>query len=137
MLDQTDMEILHLLQLNARIQWKEIGEMVHLTGQAVATRIRRMEDEGIIEGFTVLLNQAKLGKPIKALITVFMKSTDHVAFQKFLQMKEDVVQAHRVSGEGCYWLEVDFSTQEDLNKLLDDLLYFGNYQLNLSIGKVK
>ncbi len=137
MLDRTDMEILQWLLRDSRMQWKEIGEKVHMTGQAVAARIRRMEDEGTIEGFTILVNQAKLGKTFKAFITVFMKITDHAEFQRFLQGKEEVVQAHRVSGEGCYWLEADFPNQGELNRLLDELLHFGNYRLNLSIGKVK
>ncbi len=47
MLDQTDLEILRLLAEDSRLQWKTIGERVHLTGQAVAARIRKMEDLGI------------------------------------------------------------------------------------------
>lgn len=71
-------------QRDSRMQWQEIGRIVHLTGQAVAVRIRSMQDEGIIEAFTVNLNHEKLGRPIFPLITVFMSSTNHVSFQRFL-----------------------------------------------------
>lgn len=137
MIDRTDLEILYWLQKNSRMQWKEIGEKVHLTGQAVAVRIRKLEDLGIIEGYTVKLNQDKLGNSMTALITVFMKTTDHQSFQQFLARKETVVRAHRVSGEGCYWLEAGVSGQEELNKLLDEILRYGNYRVNLSIGSIK
>lgn len=47
MLDQIDLSILALLRKNSRLQWKDIGEQVHLSGQAVGNRIRRMEEQGI------------------------------------------------------------------------------------------
>ena len=53
--DSTDMAIIDLLRKNYRMQWREIGEQVHLTGQAVANRIRRMEELGLIKGYTTLL----------------------------------------------------------------------------------
>jgi Lrp/AsnC family leucine-responsive transcriptional regulator len=136
-LDQTDMAILKLLKQNARMQWREIGELVHLTGQAVGSRIRKMEEMGIIEGYTLRLNESKLGPSILALVTVFMKTTDHAAFQRFVLGDERIIEAHRVSGEGCYSLKVSVPTQDDLNRLLDDILQYGNYRVNLSIGRIK
>jgi Lrp/AsnC family leucine-responsive transcriptional regulator len=137
MLDQTDLAILKLLQENARMQWREIGDRVHLTGQAVGSRIRKMEETGIIEGYTLRLNQSKLSPSLLALVTVFMKTTDHAAFQRFIQRDERICEAHRVSGEGCYSLKVSVPNQEELNRLLDQILEYGNYRVNLSIGRVK
>ena len=99
--------------------WQEIGKIVHLTGQAVAIRIRNMQDEGIIESFTVNLNHERLGRPIYAFITVFMNSADHVRFHRFLSDRDDVVEAYRTAGEGCYWLKANLANQDELNKLLD------------------
>lgn len=137
MLDETDWRILQLLQTNCRLQWKEIGEKVHLTGQAVAARIRKLEDLGIIEGFTVKLNQEKMGKTITALITIFMKTNNHSAFQQFIRNKETIMEAQRISGEGCYWLKANLATEIELNQLLDEILFYGNYRLNISIGRIK
>jgi len=96
-----------------------------------------MEDTGVIEGYTAKLDEVKMGKPVQAFVMVFMKTTDHPAFGRFLAAKEMVREAHRVSGEGCYWLKVSASDHEELNRFLDELLKHGNYQLNLSIGRVK
>lgn len=137
MLDQTDQEILLCLQRDSRMQWQEIGKIVHLTGQAVAVRIRSMQDEGIIETFTVSLNHEKLGRPIYALITVFMSSANHISFQGFLSDREDIVEAYRITGEGCYWLKANLTNQKELNKLLDDILRYGNYKVNMVIDKIK
>ncbi|MTV48187.1 winged helix-turn-helix transcriptional regulator [Heliobacillus mobilis] len=136
MLDQTDLEILKLLRKNSRMQWKEIGEIVHMTGQATSSRIRRLEDIGIIEGYTVKVNEGKMGRPILAMITVFMKSNDHKSFQNFIRQQESIVESHRISGEGCYWLKARVKTQEALDELLDNILRYGNYRLQISISEI-
>ncbi|HLO01931.1 MAG TPA: Lrp/AsnC family transcriptional regulator, partial [Symbiobacteriaceae bacterium] len=137
MLDQTDLAILRLLSTNARLTWKEVGEQVHLTGQAVAGRITRLQDLGVLKGFTVEVDQERLGRPLLAFVTVFMKSTDHEGFRTFLAGQSEVEEAFRVSGEGCYWLRVRCASQQELTTFLDRTLRFGNYRVNLNLGQVK
>jgi Lrp/AsnC family leucine-responsive transcriptional regulator len=137
MIDQTDLAILRLLRENARRQWKEIGERVHLTGQAVAARVRDLEEAGVIAGYTARVDEAKLGRPLTAFITVIMASADHAAFRRFLAGEERVAAAHRVSGDGCYWLRADLASAEELNALLERILRHGNYRLQLSTERIK
>lgn len=136
MVDHTDQKILQCLQQDSRMQWQEIGKIVHLTGQAVAARIRRMQDDGIIEIFTVQLNYEKLGKPILAFITVFMNSSDHARFHRFISDHHVVLETYRISGEGCYWLKVNVASQQELNEFLDNILFYGNYKITLAINKI-
>jgi Lrp/AsnC family leucine-responsive transcriptional regulator len=137
MIDQTDTKILECLKKDSRMQWQEIGRIVHLTGQAVAARIRRMQDDGIIEAFTVNLNYEKFGQPLSAFITVFMNSSNHAKFQHFLFNCNAISEAYRVSGEGCYWLKANVADKKELNELLDAILLYGNYKINLTIDKIK
>jgi len=137
MVDQTDIEIIKMLSKNSRMQWKEIGESVHLTGQAVKNRINRLEKLGVIEGYTLKLNQSKLGMEVTAFITVYMKTTDHMAFQKHLKESDMVAEAHRISGDGCYMLKILTANQQDLICFLDGILPYGNYMVNLSIDVIK
>lgn len=137
MIDQTDWQIIQCLQKDSRMQWQDIGKLVHLTGQAVAARIRRLQSEGIIRAFTIDLDYEKLGTPILAFVTVFMSSSNHVNFQQFITRQPSVTEAYRVSGEGCYWLKAQLKNQAELNLLLDEILAFGNYRVNLSLGKIK
>jgi len=137
MFDNTDLEILKLLKSNCKRQFRDIGEVVHLTGQAVSNRISRMEHFGVIKGYTVLLDEKMLNKSLTAYITIFMKTTNHEVFCKFLSNNESVLEANRISGEGCYMLKVQVNSQEDLNDFLDSVLKYGNYRVNISIGKIK
>lgn len=137
MLDATDQAILELLRKNARLQWREIGEQVHLTGQAVANRIRRMEEAGIIEGYEARINEKQLGNAVTAFITILMKSNDHMRFRQFVFGKPEVYALHRISGEGCYLLIVHVETNEALHTLLDELLQYANYRVQISVNKMK
>ena len=70
MLDKTDLEILIMLMANSRVQLGDIGRNVHLTGQAVAKRISKMERLNVIKGYTVLLDDKALGLDISAYVTM-------------------------------------------------------------------
>lgn len=136
-MDEIDFQILELLKENSRKPWKEIGESIHMTGQAVGNRIRRMEEEGIIEQYTIAVNELKLGKSMQAFITVFLKSNHHLELQKYLKGNPDIKEVHRISGEGCYIIKASISDQLALNHTLDEILKYANYRVNISIGKIK
>lgn len=137
MLDKTDIQILKLLTENSRRQLQEIGEKVHLTGQAVRNRINRMERLGVIEGYTIRINSAKIGKEIAAFITVFMKTTDHEGFKDYIRKNSFICKADRISGEGCYLLKANAANQQEIVDLLDEILQYGNYKVNLAIENIK
>ena len=137
MINHIDLQIIQLLKENSRLQWKEIGELIHMTGQGVAARIHKMEEMGIIDRYTLKVNEKKLGLELTAFVTVHMKTTNHKAFVDFLHLQNCVVEAHRTSGAGCYILKVIIEGSEQLNLFLEALLEYANYSLTLSIDKVK
>lgn len=137
MLDETDREIIKLLEDNSRMQLQEIGNRVHMTGQAVRNRIDRLEKAGVIEGYTVKTNTAKLGKEISAFVTVYMKNNNHAALHKFIRDHTGIREAHRIGGEGCYLLKVAVASHQELTELLDGILEYANYKVNLSISRLK
>ncbi|PJI09576.1 MULTISPECIES: Lrp/AsnC family transcriptional regulator [Clostridium] len=137
MLDKTDIGILNLLIQNSRRRLQDVGEEVHLTGQGVKNRITKMEKMGIIEKYTLKINFHKLGKKVMAFVTIFMKTSNHMEFRNYINKSDIVVEAHRISGEGCYLLKVVAETQEKLVGFLDEILKYGNYKVNLSIEEIK
>ncbi|WP_088186636.1 Lrp/AsnC family transcriptional regulator [Desulfosporosinus sp. FKA] len=137
MLDKTDLAIIELLKANCKVHLRDIGEAIHLTGQAVANRISRMESLGVIKGYTALIDEELLGKTLTAYVTVFMKTTDHKTFQIFIKDNSSVVEAYRISGDGCYMLKIQVNSQIELNLFLDSILQYGNFRINIGIGKIK
>ncbi|WNS77888.1 winged helix-turn-helix transcriptional regulator [Domibacillus sp. DTU_2020_1001157_1_SI_ALB_TIR_016] len=136
MLDHTDMRILEELSQNSRITMKELGEKVHLTGQAAASRVSKLEDNGVIEGYTIKVNQVKLGCLIHALITIYTNSPYHQPYLSFIKTQDNyVINNYKISGDGCYLLECKFPSNEILDQFLVDLNKHANYKLSIVINK--
>ncbi|MEC2078263.1 Lrp/AsnC family transcriptional regulator [Metabacillus fastidiosus] len=136
-LDNIDFQILRLLSENSRIQWKDLGEQIHMTGQAVGNRIKKLEESGVIKAYSLIVDEMKLGLIFTAFVIIYMKTANHDAFIRFINDRNEVVEAHRVSGEGCYHLKIKVHSQEQLNLFVDSILDYGNYTLYLSIQEVK
>jgi Lrp/AsnC family transcriptional regulator, leucine-responsive regulatory protein len=136
MLDNTDMLILDELSKNSRITMKELGEKVHLTGQAASARVAKLEDNGVIEGYTIKVNQVKLGCSIHAFITIITQSTYHQPYLSFIKAQDKyIIHNYKISGEGCYLLECKFPSNEILDNFLEDLNKHANYKLSIVIKK--
>ncbi|MFJ7886927.1 Lrp/AsnC family transcriptional regulator [Lysinibacillus xylanilyticus] len=136
MLDSTDLRILDELSKNSRITMKELGEKVHLTGQAASARVARLEDNGVIESYTINVNPIKLGSNVHAFINIYTKSPHHEPFLSFLKIQQQfIVNNFKISGDSCYLLESRFPSNEVLDQFLVDLNKHANYKLSIVISK--
>lgn len=135
-LDQTDIYILDELTKNSRITMKDLGEKVHLTGPATSARVEKLEEAGIIEGYTIKVNQVKIGCSVHAIIHIFAKSTNHQPYLSFIKKQDQyVINNYKVSGESCYLLECKFPSNEMLDEFLTELSTFVSYKLSIVINK--
>lgn len=136
MLDATDKRILEELSKNGRITMKELGAKVHLTGQAASTRVLKLEEEGIIEGYTIKVNDRKTGYPVHAYINIYTKSLHHDPYLTFLdKFPQYVIHNYKISGEGCYLLECIFPSHDELDDFITKLTEYVNYKLSIVINK--
>ncbi|MFY0563840.1 Lrp/AsnC family transcriptional regulator [Archangium lansingense] len=122
-MDELDHRIVDLLQRDGRATQLELSRSVGLSQPAVAERIRKLEERGIITGYTARVDASKLGKDITAFIGV---SIEHPKYfegfaRKVLAMPE-VLEAHRVAGQDSYILKVRTSNTKTLNTLLVETL---------------
>ncbi|HIW33000.1 MAG TPA: Lrp/AsnC family transcriptional regulator [Candidatus Paenibacillus intestinavium] len=136
-LDNIDFQILRLLSENSRIQWKDLGEQIHMTGQAVGNRIKKLEEGGVIKAYSLIIDEMKLGLTYTAFVIIYMKTANHDSFIRLINDRDEVVEVHRVSGEGCYHLKIKVNSHEQLNLFLDKILEYGNYAIHLSIQEIK
>ncbi|MGM0854058.1 MAG: Lrp/AsnC family transcriptional regulator [Bacillota bacterium] len=136
MLDKTDLHILNELSRNSRITMKELGEKVHLTGPATSARVAKLEESGVIEGYTITVNQVKMGYSVHAIIHIFTKSTNHQSYLSFIKKKDQyVINNYKVSGESCYLLECKFPSNQILDEFLTDMSNYVSYRLSIVINK--
>jgi Lrp/AsnC family leucine-responsive transcriptional regulator len=121
--DEVDWRILAELQRNARITYSELGRRVSLTPPAVADRVRRMEEAGVITGFRVELDHVRLGLPVTAFIR--MKAAGEATCRELGELTKDipeVLECHRVTGEDSYIAKVAVRSVEHLEELIDRLM---------------
>jgi Lrp/AsnC family leucine-responsive transcriptional regulator len=137
MLDNTDFSILEELSKNSRITMKDLGNKVHLTGQAAASRVAKLEDSGVIERYTIKTNQIKLGYYIHAFMNIIIRTTQHDPYLSFIKTQgKYLINNYKISGEGCYLLECKFTSNEELDKFLLALNIHANYKLSIVINKM-
>ncbi|HET7011869.1 MAG TPA: Lrp/AsnC family transcriptional regulator [Anaerolineales bacterium] len=118
-LDATDHKILELLQQDARMTNAAIAAKVGLTGPSVFERIRKLEQRGVIQGYTVRVDAAALGRPMTAFIRITAAYDDrYAAGVKAIIGDPDVLECYNVAGEDCFILKTKCSTPRDLEDLL-------------------
>ena len=106
-LDKFDRDILHKLQRHGRMSNQELAETVNLSPSPCLRRIRRLEDEGYIEGYVTLLNARKLGLNLMAFIQISMdKHTPErfTEFDKIVTTLPEVLECHLITGQAADYL---------------------------------
>lgn len=119
MIGETDVAILDLLQENARISQADISRMVGLAPSAVLERIRKLENRGVIAGYSALVDPRAVGQGMLAFIAVRSAQApgDESVAQALAQCPE-VLEVHHVAGDDCYLLKVRARDAEHIGQLL-------------------
>lgn len=125
-MDALDRKILRVLQTDARASLQQIGQAVGLSASPCWERIRKLEQSGVIEGYTVRLNAQLLDLSDTVLVQVTLDSHSDNTLEKFGEMLAaipEVIEAYLVSGEYDYLLRVAVRDTRDYERLLRERLY--------------
>lgn len=124
-MDEVDKKLVALLQKNARIPLKSLGEQVFLSSPAVATRIERLEKEQIINGYVAKVNKQKLGYTITAFINLQVESAKEAEVYQFVQNCLNVLECNCVTGNYTMIMKVAFKDKQELESFIEKLQRFG------------
>ena len=114
-----DHKILQLLAENARMPVKDIAQRVSLTSPAVSSRIHRLEQEGVIGGYTVVLRH-------EALISVLVDAATRASFLTMIEQEPQVLQCFRVTGSYNFIIKVSCTDIDALEHLLTKMQKMGS-----------
>jgi Lrp/AsnC family leucine-responsive transcriptional regulator len=120
MIDRIDVQILNIMQKDARIANAEIARQVGLAPSAVLERVRKLEESGVIRGYAMEVDAARVGFGLTAF--VFVRTSSCGAIDSLLAAIPEVLEVHDVAGEDCYLLKVRAKDTEELGRLLRDKL---------------
>jgi Lrp/AsnC family leucine-responsive transcriptional regulator len=117
--DAIDSLLVDELQANGRESWARLGELSGLTGPAVAERVRRLEDGGVIRGFAALVEPRAVGAALTAFIAVSLEGAMHRApFLARIEALAEVQECHHVAGDDDYLLKVRCRDTDHLDHLI-------------------
>ncbi|MFC4735944.1 Lrp/AsnC family transcriptional regulator [Bacillus daqingensis] len=141
-MDQTDLHILDILQEDARISNSELAKRINLSPPAALSRVRKLEEEQIIERSTIILNAEKLGYDL--LCFVFMSTNLHqtdelTALETQLARMPEVLECCCLTGEYDYLLKVVIRNRRELETFVRRLNELGGtrIQTSLSLRRIK
>jgi Lrp/AsnC family leucine-responsive transcriptional regulator len=126
-IDRIGWAILENLEREGRIGMAELGRRVGLSAPAVAARVRRFEEEGVIDGYSARLNLRRLGITAEGFVKMSVRGSEVVQQELIAMMRgiPEILDVWRVTGAETYIMRVAAPTVEDLEHILGPLWTYG------------
>lgn len=123
-LDRIDIKILHELQKNGRITNVELADLVNLSPSPCLVRVKKLQQEGFIEGYSALINLRKLGQTLTVFTEVTLKNHRQSDFARFLTAIEKIdqlIECHLISGGYDYLLKFVSASISEYQEIMERL----------------
>ncbi|QAT43387.1 Lrp/AsnC family transcriptional regulator [Aminipila luticellarii] len=135
--DEIDVRILKELQTDSRISIRELSKRVNLSPPSVTERVRRLEDNHIIEGYTILLNKKELGFVIDCIVEVTMKDGQHERFKNFIKNYKHSEWCYRIAGAACFIVKLSVASLGDIEQFINAISPYALTETSIVFSKVE
>lgn len=119
-MDKINQKILTILRQNGRISFTELGKQVHLSAPAVAERVKKLEDTGVITGYSATVNFESMGYPIEAIIQAKVFLGKEANFIKLAKSRSEIIECLNVTGDKAFLIKVIVPSMSKLDALLEE-----------------
>ena len=123
--DARNVQLVRLLQADPRASISELARRIGMSAPAAKERLLRLEEAGVIRGYRLDLDPAALGLPITVYVRIRPTAGQLPKVIELAQSLPQVVECHRITGEDCFIVKVHLDAIENLDKVLDRFLAFG------------
>ena len=124
-LDAVDGRLLAELQHDARLSLAELGRRVGLSSPAVADRLRRLEADGVIDGYRTDVDPVALGYALTSIVRIRPSPRQIAKVADLARSTPEVVECHRITGEDCFFVKAHVRDVHHLEELIDTFTPFG------------
>ena len=121
-LDELDQKIIQLLVKNARMSYSDIGEKIGISRVAVKARIQALENKGIIEEYTTIINPQKINGAVSCYFEIETKPDSFKEVTDILNKNNIVTQIYRVTGRNKLHVHAVASSNEEMERFLHDVI---------------
>jgi Lrp/AsnC family leucine-responsive transcriptional regulator len=115
--DAVDASLLRELQKDGRQSIAELARTVHMSNSAVAERVRRLEEAGVIGGYRAVVDPERLGLSILAFLRLRYPSSVYAPLHELLAGIPEVIEAHHVTGDDCFIIKVVATSMRHLEQI--------------------
>ncbi|MET9483909.1 Lrp/AsnC family transcriptional regulator [Streptomyces sp. NPDC006638] len=129
--DGTDWRILDVLQRDGRASFAELARAVSMSPSAVTERVRRLEEAGVIAGYTAVVDRERLGLPILAYVRLRYPNGNYKPFHDLLERTSEILEAHHVTGDDCFVLKVAARSMSHLEEITGRIGTLGSVTTNV------
>ncbi len=130
-IDPTDRKIIGELSADGRVPLAELGRRVNLSSPAVAERVQRLEQAGVITGYRAELDPRALGYQLTAIVRIKPAPGQLPRIPELALEIPEVGECHRITGEDCFFLKVHLRSIDELSTVLDRFLAYGETTTSL------
>jgi Lrp/AsnC family leucine-responsive transcriptional regulator len=116
-LDPTDWRLLEALQRDGRASYAELARTVSMSPSAVTERVRRLEEAGVITGYSAVIDHDRIGLPILAMVRLRYPTGNYRPFRDMLATTPEVLEAHHVTGDDCFVMKVAARSMRHLEEI--------------------
>jgi Lrp/AsnC family leucine-responsive transcriptional regulator len=125
-LDVIDWKLLQLLRDDARASFADLGRKLRLSAPAVAERMKRLEDRGVVRGYRADIDLGALGKKLNVYLRVVVEPKDYPRFKKAIEpLDDEIFECHHVTGAESFVLRAAVTGVPELETLIQKLTAFG------------
>ena len=120
-LDEADLKILRELQRDARVSFKSVAQKIGVSEATVFVRVRKMQERGVIKGFTTIVAPTALGKPLTAIVLVRANPKAYDGTLEALKKLKEIYEIYDVTGQYYCILKIRTTGTEELGKIMDEV----------------
>lgn len=121
MLDDIDRRIVEILVVDARISLKELAQRVGLSSPSASERLKRLEERGVIRGFTIEVDPTALGYTLQAIVRIRPLPGKLHVVQDLIQQIPQFSECDKVTGDDCFVGRLHIRSIDELDKILDQI----------------
>ncbi len=119
MVDEIDQKIIEALADNARLSIKELAQQIGLSSPSASERLRRLEERGVIAGFTIDLDLRAVGYPLQAIVRIRPLPGKLHIVQRLIEDIPQITECDKVTGDDCFVARLQMRSIEQLDEILD------------------
>ncbi|WP_104081157.1 Lrp/AsnC family transcriptional regulator [Cryobacterium sp. Y11] len=116
-LDKVDTDIFSALQVDGRQTIAQLSRVLNMSNSAVAEQVRRLEESGVISGYSAVVDASRLGFTIMAYLRLRYPSSIYEPLHTLLAEIPEVIEAHHVTGEDCFIMKVVATSMQHLEQV--------------------